>query len=173
MNTVFEQIKTELAEYIRLYYQEDLQEIGHISPVIEIDGAPEKGADLDDRILSRKLEDLMGEIGESFQQILFQKIDESGMTDAEVYKNANMDRRLFSKIRSNPAYHPQKNTILALSISLKLSLEDTAALLASAGFALSPGNKTDLIVKFFIEHGIYDIQTINYALDQYDQPILG
>ena len=91
----------------------------------------------------------------------------------EVYKRANIDRKLFSKIRSNPAYHPRKNTILALAIALQLSLDEVTDLLCRAEYALSPSSKTDLIVKFFIEKGIYDIFVINEALDQYGEPILG
>lgn len=119
------------------------------------------------------LEELVNEVGESFQEMLFLKIDMSGMTDVEVYKRANIDRKLFSKIRSNPAYHPRKQTVLALAIALKLNLDETVDLLSRAEYALSPGNKGDLIVKYFIERGIYDIQTINYALYEYDLPILG
>jgi hypothetical protein len=118
------------------------------------------------------LEQLMNEVGESFHEMLFLRIDMSGMTDVEVYKRANIDRKLFSKIRSNPAYHPRKQTVLALAIALKLNIEDTVDLLARAEYALSPGSKGDLIVKYFIECGIYDIMTINYALDEYGQPIL-
>ncbi len=118
------------------------------------------------------LEQLMNEVGESFHEMLFLRIDMSGMTDVEVYKRANIDRKLFSKIRSNPAYHPRKQTVLALCIALKLSLDETIDLLARAEYALSPGNKGDLIVKYFIERGIYDIITINFALDEYGQSIL-
>ena len=119
------------------------------------------------------LDQLMDEVGESFHEMLFLKIDMSGMTDVEVYKRAGIDRKLFSKIRSNPAYHPRKQTVLALAIALKLNMDDTVDLLARAEYALSPGNKGDLIVRFFIERGLYDIDTINYALYEYGQPILG
>ena len=122
---------------------------------------------------SFSLNQLMEEVGESFHDMLFLKIDTSGMTDVEVYKRANLDRKLFSKIRSNPAYHPRKQTVLALAIALKLNLDDTVDLLSRAEYALSPSNKGDLIVKYFIERGIYDIMTINFALDEYGQPILG
>ena len=119
------------------------------------------------------LDQLMEEVGESFHEMLFLKIDMSGMTDVEVYKRAGIDRKLFSKIRSNPAYHPGKQTVLALAIALRLSIDDTVDLLARAEYALSPGNKGDLIVRFFIERGLYDIDTINYTLYEYGQPILG
>ena len=110
------------------------------------------------------LDQLMNEIGDSFQDKLFSYIDESGMTDVEVYKKANIDRKLFSKIRSNPMY---------LAIALQLNIEQTVDLLTSAEYALSPGSKGDLIVKYFIEHERFDIMTINFALDEYGQPILG
>ena len=119
------------------------------------------------------LDQLMEEVGESFHDMLFLHIDTSGMTDVEVYKRANMDRKLFSKIRSNPAYHPRKQTVLALAIALRLNLQDTTDLLARADYALSPGSQGDLIVKYFIERGVYDIMAINFALDEYGQPILG
>ena len=119
------------------------------------------------------LEQLMSEIGETFTERLLSLIDDRGMTDVEVYKRANIDRRLFSKIRSNPAYHPRKQTVLALAIALRLNLEDTIDLLTRAEYALSPGSKGDLIVRYFIEHEVFDIMTINFALDEYDQPLLG
>ena len=118
------------------------------------------------------LDQLMNDVGEPFHDMLFYRIDKSGMTDVDVYKKANIDRKLFSKIKSNPAYHPRKNTVLALAISLELNIDDTIDLLARAEYALSPGNKGDLIVKYFIERGIYDIMTINFALDEYGQDIL-
>ena len=99
---------------------------------------------------SISLDQLMQDVGESFHEMLFLRIDMSGMTDVEVYKRANIDRKLFSKIRSNPAYHPRKQTVLALAIALKLNIDETIDLLARAEYALSPGNKGDLIVKFFI-----------------------
>lgn len=119
------------------------------------------------------LEQLMEDVGKSFQEMLFEFIDKSGMTDVQVYKRAGIDRKLFSKIRSNPLYHPRKQTVLALAVALRLNIEDTVDLLTSAEYALSPGNKGDLIVKYFIEHGVFDIMTINFALDEYKQTILG
>ena len=134
--------------------------------------ATKDGKDVFSKKETFALDQLIAEVGESFHDMLFLRIDMSGMTDVEVYKRANIDRKLFSKIRSNPAYHPRKNTVLALAIALKLNLDDTIDLLARAEYALSPGSKGDLIVKYFIERGIYDIMTINFALDEYGQQIL-
>lgn len=119
------------------------------------------------------LDQLVGQLDESFSVTLLRLIDKLGKKDPEVYKKANLDRRLFSKIRSNPAYRPGKNTVLALSIALELSLPQTQDLLARAGFALSPAVRMDVIVGFFINQGIFDIYTINEALFYYDQPLLG
>ena len=121
---------------------------------------------------AKNLNHLMDELGESFHEKLFELIDASGMTDADVYKRANLDRKLFSKIRSNPAYHPRKTTVLALAIALRLDIQDASDLLIRAEYAFSPGSKSDLIVKFFIEHKVYDIDAINYTLEEYQQPIL-
>ncbi|MBQ8306440.1 MAG: hypothetical protein IJX90_09540 [Blautia sp.] len=118
------------------------------------------------------LEALIRDVGKSFHETLFDLIRESGMTDVEVYKRANMDRRFFSKIRSNPAYHPRKSTVLALAIALKLDLRQTSDLLSRAEYALSPGSKSDVIIRFFIERQIYDIDTINIALYDHHLPIL-
>lgn len=118
------------------------------------------------------LEDLIGEVGRPFHEVLFELIEKSGMTDVEVYKRANMDRKLFSKIRSNPAYHPAKNTILALAVALRLDLDQTKDLLSRAEYALSPSSRSDVIIRYFIERGIYDIHLINIALDDHGQEIL-
>lgn len=133
-------------------------------------GEVKKGGSLD--LSSINLDTLISDVGESFHETLFSLIDQSGMTDVEVYKRANMDRKLFSKIRSNPAYHPRKTTVLALCIALKLPLEKTEDLLSRAEYALSPGSKSDLIIRFFIERKVYDIHTINIALHDYGLPIL-
>ncbi len=119
------------------------------------------------------LEDAVNNLGESFQQRLLRMIDERGMTDPEVYKRANIDRKLFSKIRCSENYVPKKKTIVALAIALKLSPDDTKDLLDSAGFTLTNSSKSDVIVSFCLENDIYDIFEVNALLFKFGQPILG
>ncbi len=119
------------------------------------------------------LDDVMNHIGETFQEMLLRQIDERGMTDTEVYKRANIDRKLFSKIRCNRAYKPKKTTAIALAIALELGLDETVDLLGRAGLALSPSDRFDLIVEYCIEHEIYKIYEVNALLFHYQQPLLG
>lgn len=170
------QLRKELENYLNRHYIKDSNEentqiinekLIQNSNLIE----RTKAADDSERSIL-DLEEMLNEIGESFQEMLFRKIEERGMTYLEVYKRAGLDRRLSSKIRSNPAYHPSKTIVLQLAISLRLSMKETEELLSTAEYAFSANNRRDIIIQFFIEKGIYDFDTINICLYEYGQPLL-
>lgn len=121
--------------------------------------------------INRTIDKLMDQMEETFSQRLLRMIDERGMTDSEAYTKAYIDRRHFSKIRKDVDYVPNKETVLAFTIALELSLDEAKDLLASAGFALSRSSKTDIIVAYFLQNKIYDMFEINDVLDAYGQPI--
>lgn len=138
-------------------------------PGAAMPGAPSRaGATLDAEIAQ-----LVAMLDAPFSTTLLALIDARGMTDAEVYHRANISRQLFSKIRGNESYRPSKQTVVELAIALELDMSATQDLLARAGFTLSKSSKFDVIVRFFIERGIYDLFQLNEVLFAYDLPLVG
>ena len=124
-------------------------------------------------ISGKSLDEVLESRGDTFQQRLFKLIDESGLDDVTVYKKANIDRKVFSRIRCKEDYKPKKKTAVAFAIALQLDMPTMLDLLSRAEIAFSSSNKFDLIITYFITNKVYDIYEINAALFKYGQPTLG
>ena len=173
-----EQLKLNIEAFITANYEEIQEEYLHI-PADSL----EEFSDLSEQhsfkrmfcnaTVKLSLNDMIGELDESFSEMLLRKINEKGMKDAECYKKALVDRKLFSKIRNDKHYRPSKETAVAFAIALELPLEETKELLLKAGFALSHSSKFDIIIEYFITSNNYNILEINEALYEFDQKLLG
>lgn len=149
-------------EYRRRFAAQQYQS-GNLPPESFVSTAPS----------AKPLDQILSDTGDTFQQRLFKLIDASGMDDVTVYKKANIDRKVFSRIRCKPDYKPQKRTAVAFAVALELNMSAMLDLLARAEIAFSPSNKFDLIITYCVQHKIYDIFEINAILFKYGQPILG
>jgi hypothetical protein len=134
---------------------------------------PNEGAVMEWDAPLLSLDEMLAQMDEGFPAMLLRKIDERQMTDSECYRRANIDRRLFNKIKNNPGYRPSKQTVLAFAIALKLSLEETREMLSKAGYSLTHSSKSDIVVEYCIINDIYDIIDINQVLFKLDLQPLG
>ena len=137
------------------------------------DALPPNAAAASENVQKDNLATLIKETDAGFSETLLKLIDRTGKKDAEIYKKANVDRKLFSKIRNNPQYQPKKTTAVAFALALELSLPETRELIGRAGYALTHSSKFDIIVEYFIKQKNYDVMELNEVLFAFDQPLIG
>ena len=125
-----------------------------------------------ERRKKESLDDRLGNSSETFSEMMMRLIGERGLSNPDVYKKANIDRKLFSAIQCKREYQPKKKTALALAVALELDMPTTREFLAKAGYALSPSDKSDIIVSYFIENRRYSIMELNEALFEHDMSTL-
>ena len=154
--------KKKLAEYVRRNLTEPEPKLDRLFCLSECRSC-----------IAEPLDSIINEVALSFSQSLMALIREKGLDEVEVYKGANIDRKHFSKIRSNDSYQPNKRTVIAFALSLKLTAKETRTLLESSGYALSHSYVFDIIIEYFLENKHYDIHAINEVLFTYEQPLLG
>lgn len=164
-------INPELEEYIDRHYVEEKKKKEYwfsLQAIVSAAPAPDEDAMPEER--ESALGDRLKHLTDTFQEYLMYLIDNKGLSNADVYKSAYLTKQLFSKIKLNPDYHPDKGTALRLCVGAQLNLDETKDLLARAGYALSPCDKRDVIFSFFIEQEIYDMLDIDIALEEYGLP---
>ncbi len=164
---------SDIAEYIDDHYVDKHTDTWREQPRMVREGFAEPCMPMAVSVAGSPLDALLNDLDAGFSETLLKLIDRTGKKDSEIYKKANVDRKLFSKIRNNPDYRPSKTTALAFAIALELDLEETKDFIARAGFALSHSSKFDVIIEYFIQQKNYDIFAINEALFAFDQSLLG